>query len=403
MGRYNQAGVALAMLAALTGCGKGDDAKSAKLANAAAQTAAQNAPATQGAALAAPPSAQAVASRLVASGIAPSQGDFTLGVPMACEPASPGDAWVLRCRAMLYDGERNGNPAVVEIQLFDRDVGFAAADKTLKANVAALGGNWTMDTAPDVSLTAKDSKTATKLPAACHQSLGQYNSNGYCAVMVTPRAYLASAVSPKAESTEKLTISTGNGNDPDQVDVNHAQALAIQGALDLIEIIKKAAAGPAALAPFPRASSPAFDPATGATYGCESQFGVAACSALLLVSGPVGQKIDSTNLWGAVAISSSKMDFGYSYRYANAPQAETEALQRCAGLAGATDCKLVFDVPGYCAAIAMSPTNWGVGGVSAATDIAEKDSLLQCQDKGCAVKVSFCADNQAHVWSGAQR
>jgi hypothetical protein len=84
-------------------------------------------------------------------------------------------------------------------------------------------------------------------------------------------------------------------------------------------------------------------------------------------------------------------------------QAETEALRRCAGLAGATDCKLVFDVPGYCAAIAMSPTNWGVGGVSAATDIAEKDSLLQCQDKGCAVKVSFCADNQAHVWSGAQR
>jgi hypothetical protein len=43
------------------------------------------------------------------------------------------------------------------------------------------------------------------------------------------------------------------------------------------------------------------------------------------------------------------------------------------------------------------------GRVSAATDIAEKDSLLQCRDKGCAVKVSFCADNQAHVWSSAQR
>jgi hypothetical protein len=298
------------MLAALAGCGKGNDAKSGKPANAAAQTATQSAPATQAAALAAPPSAQAVARRLVASGIAPSKGDFTLGVPMACEAASPGDTWVLRCRAMFYDGERNGNPAVAEIQLFDHDMDFAAADKTLKANVAALGGNWTMDTAPDISFTAKDSKTATKLSAACHQSLGQYNSNGYCAVIATPRAYLAAAISPETESTKKLTISTGNGNDPDQVDVDHAQALAIQGALDLIEIIKKAAAGPAAPASFPPASSPAFDPATGATYGCEAQFGVAACSALLLVSGPVGQKIDSTNLWGAVAISSSKMDFG---------------------------------------------------------------------------------------------
>ncbi len=392
MRRCNQVGVAFAMLAILlAGCGKGDDAKNAKAANAAAQ----NTPATQAAATpAAPPSAQAVASRLVASGIAPSQGDFTLGVPMACEPASPGDAWVLRCRAMFYDGERNGNPAVVEIQLFDHDMDFAAADKTLKANVAALGGDWTMDTAPDISFTAKDSKTATKLAAACHQSLGQYNSNGYCAVMATPRAYLAAAVSPKNESTTKLTISTGKGKDPDQVDVDHAQALAIQGALDLIEIIKKAAAGPVAPASFPPASSPAFDPATGATYGCEAQFGVGACSALLLVSGPVGQKIDSTNLWGAVAISSSKMDFGYSYRYANAQQAETEALRRCAGLAGATDCKLVFDVPGYCVAIAMSPTNWGVGGLSAATDIAEKDSLLQCQDKGCAVKVGLVLRRQ---------
>ena len=75
---------------------------------------------------------------------------------------------------------------------------------------------------------------------------------------------------------------------------------------------------------------------------------------------------------------------------------------RCTGVSGATDCQLVFDIAGYCAAIAMSTTNWGVGGMSAATDIAEKDSLLQCHDKGCAVKVSFCADGQPHVWAGGR-
>lgn len=345
MRRCNQVGVAFAMLAALAGCGKSDEAKNAKTVNAAARMAAPNAPATPAAALGAPASAQAVASRLVTSGIAPSQGNFTLGAPMACEPASPADAWVMRCRAMFYDGERDSNPAVVEIQLFNHDMDFAAADKTLKANVAALGGKWTMDTAPDITFTAKDSKTETKLPAACHQSLGQDNSSGYCAVIATPRAYLAAAVSPKAESTKTLTIFTGNGNDPDQVDIDHAQALAVQGALDLITIINKAAAGPATPAAFLPASSPAFDPATGATYGCEAQFGVAACSALLVVSGPVGQKIDSNNSWGAVAISTSKMNYGYSYRFANARQAEAEAIRRCAGVVGATDCKVALDIP----------------------------------------------------------
>jgi hypothetical protein len=383
----------LAMLVLLAGCGKSDDSKSAKPA---APAQAANAAATP--APAGPASALAVASALAASGVAPSKGDFTLAVPMACEAPPPGASWAARCRAVFYDGQRDSNPAAVEIQLFDRDMDFASVDKALKASVTALGGNWTMDTEPDISFTAKGSTAATKLPAACHQSLGQYNSNGYCAVMASPRAYVAAAVSPKNESTRKLTISTGNGSNPDEVDVDHAQELAIQSALDVLETIKKAAgAAPAALPP---PASAVIDPATGASYGCEAQFGVSACGEFLLISGPAGQKINAANFWGAVAISSSKMDYGYSYRYANASQAEAEATRRCSGVSGATDCKLVFDIAGYCAAIAMSPTNWGVGGVSAATDIAEKDSLLQCQDKGCAVKVSFCADGQPHVWGG---
>ena len=397
MGRVALTGVLLAALLALAGCGKSDEAKNTKPAS--AQSAAQSA--SSAVAPATPPSALAVARGLLARGVAPSKGGFTLGVPLACEPASPDDVWTMRCRAMFYDGERDNNPAVVEIQLFDRDMDFTAADKMLKANILALGGNWTMDTQPDISFAAKGSKTETKMAAACHQSLGQENSSGYCALMASPRAYLAAAVFPKNQSTRKLTISTG-GDSPDEVDIDHAEELMIQSALDLVDIIKKAGQGTTSSQPLAGVSA-AIDPASGATYGCEAQFGVAACEDLSLVSGPIGGRISSTSLWGAVAISSSKLDYGYSYRFANARQAEAEAVRRCAGVAGATDCAVVIDVPGYCAAIAMSTTQWGVGGVSAATDIAEKDSLLQCQAKGCAVKVSFCADNQAHLSAAPQR
>lgn len=202
----------------LSGCGK----------RAAGTSSSAAAPSAAPAAAAAPPSAQVMAGRLVADGLAISSAGFSVDKALTCGPADTGEAWTYDCTLQLRDAARDGAPAIVDIRLYDHDVDFGTEDAPLKAHIAKMPGRWTLDSAPDISVTDNATGAKKALPAACHQSLGARNSAAYCSLLASPRAIIVTGVRPQSASTRQLElVAPGSSDLGSNVDVHHAETLLI--------------------------------------------------------------------------------------------------------------------------------------------------------------------------------
>jgi hypothetical protein len=219
--------IVLACSGLLTGCGKPPHSGSSSNPSPPASANTGVSPSATATKQSSPLAAQTLADRLLASGFAPDQDGFTILHPLACEPAGKDDEGTVRCHASFADDQRHGQPAFVEIQLFDRDVPFAQRDKPLKDHVAGLSGRWSLDIDPDITVTRKSTGVKTKLDGACHQSLGHANSPAFCAILFTPRIFIISGVKPAHSSSTSVTMAPGDGPDPNAQDINHAKELAV--------------------------------------------------------------------------------------------------------------------------------------------------------------------------------
>jgi len=107
------------------------------------------------------------------------------------------------------------------------------------------------------------------------------------------------------------------------------------------------------------------------------------------------------DVWGAIALSPSTLDYGTSWNYKSEKDAASRALQECQKSTSAKDCKLVVTVADVCVALALSKPEkvFAVGGPTGAVNYAAGNATLKCQRAGgktCAVSTSFCADGIKH-------
>lgn len=174
---------------------------------------------------AAPIAAKDLAARLLAHFV-PKDG-YTVQQALACNPAGAGDNYAVRCIAFWHDAQRGGQPAVVEIRLFDRDQTLAPLQQPLIDHIASLKQRWTLETQPDITLTRQSTGAQSHAPSDCHQGQGAANTPAYCAVLFTPRVFITTGVRPIHAATQSLTIVT-KGTDPNQADIEHSRDLAVQ-------------------------------------------------------------------------------------------------------------------------------------------------------------------------------
>jgi len=148
--------------------------------------------------------------------------------PLACEDGGPTDDWSVTCRATFRDDERGDAEAKVQLVFFDHDADFAAVDDPVKQHVLGLDSEWKIEDDPSLTLGNEKTGEQRKLPAACHQGLGQQNSPAFCVVQFTPRVFVMTAVQPAEASTDHLTISTdSNGASGNDKDAQHGEMLAM--------------------------------------------------------------------------------------------------------------------------------------------------------------------------------
>lgn len=107
------------------------------------------------------------------------------------------------------------------------------------------------------------------------------------------------------------------------------------------------------------------------------------------------------DVWGAIAVSASSLDYGTSWNFNNEKDAGSRALQECQKATGAKDCKVVVTVADVCVALALSKPDkiFSVGGPTGAVNYASGNATLHCQragGKSCAIMTSFCADGVRH-------
>lgn len=107
------------------------------------------------------------------------------------------------------------------------------------------------------------------------------------------------------------------------------------------------------------------------------------------------------DVFGAIAVSPSTLNYGTSWNYKSESDAGERALQECQKSTSAKDCKIVVTVADVCVALATSKPDkvFGVGGPIGAANYAAGNSTLKCQragGKSCAVVAQFCADGIKH-------
>jgi hypothetical protein len=112
------------------------------------------------------------------------------------------------------------------------------------------------------------------------------------------------------------------------------------------------------------------------------------------------------DVWGAIAVSPSSLDYGTSWNFANEKDAGARAIQECQKISGAKDCKLAVTVADICVALAVSKPEkiYAVGGPTGAVNYASGNASLHCQragGKSCAVTTAFCADGIEHEVSSS--
>jgi hypothetical protein len=171
-----------------------------------------------------PVAPKALAARLRADGIDQALG-FRMSRPVNCIPGSGGSDWAYHCVATMADSGRK--TAAVEIMIFNGGYDFAARDAEVKASVARLGGRWSLDYQPEMSLNGEGRKISLK--ASCHQSRGKTNSPAYCLVAVAGNVLVFSQVAPNEASSDRITTSTNGGSDSFD-DMARAGGLASLGA-----------------------------------------------------------------------------------------------------------------------------------------------------------------------------
>jgi hypothetical protein len=227
-GRVRLAAILVIAALALAGCGKPHPPQ-VKGGGADKSTLSQAAPATPAAPQTPPPSAHALAEKLAApvhfdlsgQGFTPWRG------PITCAPPIQGETFVMRCRAFLHDPDRGGQPAIIDIQLFDQDQDFTALDAPLKAHIESFHETWTLANTPDITVKSNRTGQTRVIPAACHQAIGRRNSPAYCTLMQTPRIFITTGVRPDHASTHTLNMNNTHGPDDASYDADHASDLAV--------------------------------------------------------------------------------------------------------------------------------------------------------------------------------
>jgi hypothetical protein len=179
----------------------------------------------------------ALAGRLRADGIDPAIG-FRMSRPVNCIPGAGGSDWAYHCVATLADSTRGERTVALEIMIFNGGYDFAARDAQIKASVVRLGGRWSLDTQPEVSLKGEGRKISLK--ASCHQSRGQTNSPAYCLLPVARNVLIFSQVPPGQGSSDRITTSENGGSDSFD-DMGRAGSLA---SLGLVAVAKAQKAPP---------------------------------------------------------------------------------------------------------------------------------------------------------------
>jgi hypothetical protein len=107
------------------------------------------------------------------------------------------------------------------------------------------------------------------------------------------------------------------------------------------------------------------------------------------------------DVFGAIAVSASTLNYGTSWSYKSEKDANARALQECEKSTSAKDCKVAVTVADVCVALATSKPEkvFGIGGPIGASNYAAGNATLKCQragGKNCVVTTQFCADGIQH-------
>jgi len=140
-----------------------------------------------------------IAARLSAAGAVEIKGDaFTMKGPVTCKPSRPGEDWTIQC--MVRVTEEGKGPAEVDVNLYDQDQDYAAAEETLRtkmdrgAKPTSLGMHYTYQ----VEDPKKPSKSGD-FGSYCYQTTSAPRSFAVCLVKARPRALIYAIVSPAAQ------------------------------------------------------------------------------------------------------------------------------------------------------------------------------------------------------------
>ena len=111
-------------------------------------------------------------------------------------------------------------------------------------------------------------------------------------------------------------------------------------------------------------------------------------------------------IWGALAVSGSTTNFGYSYDYPSSEAANAAALQSCnSSMKGKRDCQVRSTFSRNCIALATSGDGaWGYSRTYGDLVADDREALSQCQTSGgksCSTVLAYCSPNGGfHTWVG---
>jgi hypothetical protein len=146
------------------------------------------------------------------------------------------------------------------------------------------------------------------------------------------------------------------------------------------------------------------DPATAWENRCNEALGYVGCAEMMHPGPHRPGPPPKPDVWGAVAVSATTLDWGSSWNSKSESDASGFAQRQCAAH-GAQDCKLVKSFPDVCLSLVISPGEkiFTVGGPIGASNIAEDAALAKCRragGKACTLRSSFCADGLRHILDG---
>ena len=157
--------------------------------------------------------------------------EFAIQTPMSCFKPD-GETWVLTCRVVLSDAKRDGRPAAVDVQIYDHDVTFADEVPKVKQRIVGMQGQGDSLIVYTPEFSSDDPQGHKQVfETRCHQIQGAKNSPVYCGMLVSPRIFVMSGVTPAEASTRDIVISAEGADDSDSSsgDAHHGADLAFIG------------------------------------------------------------------------------------------------------------------------------------------------------------------------------